>query len=234
MLLCQLLKLLSSNPGELPLEVKEVWVGEGVRKRRYVICRNPLEMKRQSEYRKEILEHLEAELSNLHGHPKRACRLVASRRYGKYLRKLKNGELRIDRAAVKAHAKRDGIWVIRSNDETLSSEDLALAYKQLMRVEEAWKTMKSGLDLRPVYHRTPERIRAHVYLCVLGLLIERVAEKATGETWRNIRNTLRKQKIGQLFTPNGRIYQSSNPSPEACKLYKQLKIDPPKQILAVK
>jgi len=215
------------------LEVKEVWVGEGERRRRYVICRNPLEMKRQSEYRNTVLEHLEAELSNLHGHPKRACRLMASRRYGKYLRKLKNGELRIDRAAVKAHAKRDGLWVIRSNDETLSSEDLALAYKQLMRVEESWKTMKSGLDLRPVYHRTPQRIRAHVYLCVLGLLVERVAEKSTGETWRTIRNTLRRQKIGQLLTPNGRIYQSSEPGPEAGKLYKQMNIEPPHKIMKV-
>ena len=215
------------------LEVKEVWVGEGERRRRYVICRNPLEVKRQSEHREEVLQQLEAELATLNGHPRRACRLIASRRYGKYLRKLKSGELRINRAAVKAHAKRDGLWVIRSNDETLSAEDLALAYKQLMRVEEAWRTMKSGLDLRPVYHRTQERIRAHVYLCVLGLLIERVAEKATGETWRNIRNTLRTQKIGQLFTPNGRIFQSSNPSTEVCKLYKLLKIDPPKNILSV-
>lgn len=215
------------------LEVKEVWVGEGVRRRRYVICRNPVEKKRQAAYREEVLEQLEAELSNLHGHPKRACRLMASRRYGKYLRKLKSGELRINRAAVKAHAKRDGLWVIRSNDETLSSEDLALAYKQLMRVEEAWKTIKSGLDLRPVYHRTPQRIRAHVYLCVLGLLIERVAEQATGDTWRNIRNTLRTQKIGQLFTPGGRIYQASNPSMEVRKLYKQMKISPPPTLLRV-
>ena len=215
------------------LEVKEVWVGEGERRRRYVICRNPLEVKRQSGHREEVLQQLEAELATLDSHPRRACRLIASRRYGKYLRKLKSGELRIDRAAVKAHAKRDGLWVIRSNDETLSAEDLALAYKQLMRVEEAWRTMKSGLDLRPVYHRTPERIRAHVYLCVLGLLIERVAEKATGQTWRNIRNTLRTQKIGQLFTPNGRVFQASNPSTEVCKLYKLLKIDPPKNILSV-
>lgn len=215
------------------LEVKEVWVGEGVRRRRYVICRNPLEIKRQSEYRKEILEQLEAELETLTGHPKRACRLMASRRYGKYLRKLKSGELRINRAAVKAHSRRDGLWVIRSNDETLSAEDLALAYKQLMRVEDAWRTMKSGLDLRPVYHRTPERIRAHVYLCTLGLLIERVAEKAADDTWRNIRNTLRRQKIGQLFTPNGRVFQTSNPDAEVRKLYKQIKIPPPKQIISV-
>lgn len=120
------------------LEVKEVWVGSGVRKRRYVICRNPLEVKRQSDYRTTVLEQLDAELVTLKGHPKRACELFFSRRYGKHLRKLKSGELRIDKSAIKRYAKRDGLWVIRSNDETLSAEDLALAYKQLMRVEEAW------------------------------------------------------------------------------------------------
>jgi len=215
------------------LEVKEVHVGTGENSRRYVICRNPLEAIRQSEHREKVLEELEAELSNLNGHPKRACRLFASGRYGKYLRKLKNGELRIDRAAVKNHAKRDGLWVIRSNDDSLTSADLALAYKQLMRVEEAWRTMKSGLNLRPVYHRTPERIRAHVYLCTLGLLIERVAEKAVGDTWRNIRNTLRRQKIGQLLTPNGRIFQSSNPDSECRNLYNSLEIEPPRQVISV-
>jgi transposase len=158
---------------------------------------------------------------------------VAGGRYGKYLGKLNNGELRIDRTAVKTHAKRDGLWVIRSNDDSLTSADLALAYKQLMRVEEAWRTMKSGLNLRPVYHRTPERIRAHVYLCTLGLLIERVAEKAAGDTWRNIRNTLRRQKIGQLLTPNGRIFQCSNPDSECRNLYKSLEIVPPKQVIDV-
>lgn len=122
------------------------------------------------------------QLATLKDHPKRACRLFSSRRYGKYLRKLKTGELRIDRAAIKRYAKRDSLWIIRSNDETLSTEDLALAYKQLMRVEEAWRTMKSGLMLRPMHQRAEERIRAHVYLCVLALLIERVAEKVTGKT----------------------------------------------------
>lgn len=209
------------------LEVKEVRVGDGVRRRRYVVCRNPLEKARQEAHREEVLRHLEEELTSLSGHPRRACHLVASGKYGKYLRKLKSGELRIDRKAVQEHARRDGLWVIRSNDEALSAEDLALAYKQLMRVEEAWRTMKSGLDLRPVYHRTEERIHAHVYLCVLALLIERVAEKAAGDTWRNIRNVLRTQKIAQLFTPNGRMFQTSQPSAEVCNLYRRMKIAPP-------
>jgi transposase len=93
--------------------------------------------------------------------------------------------------------------------------------------------MKSGLELRPMHHRTEARIRAHVYLCVLALLIERVAEKATGETWRTIRNVLRTQKIGQLFSPAGRLFQVSKPSAEVCKLYRLMQIEAPRQIQPV-
>ncbi len=215
------------------LEVKEVWVGDGERRRRYVVCRNPIEARRESAHREEVLAELEEKLAGMKGHPKKACRLISSGRYGKYLRKLKSGEVRISRAKVKEHARRDGIWVLRTNDETLSAEDLALGYKQLMRVEECWRTMKDGLDIRPVYHRTEDRIRAHVYLCVLGLMVERVAEKAVGDTWRNIRRTLRKQKAGQLLAPHGRMIQVTEPSGEMRKMYKAMDIAPTKSILSV-
>lgn len=61
------------------LQVKEVVLGEGERKRRYVVCYNPLEAERQREHRAEVLTELEAELTTLQGHPKRACKLLASR-----------------------------------------------------------------------------------------------------------------------------------------------------------
>ena len=81
--------------------------------------------------------------------------------------------LNIDRAAVAAEDGLDGKWVITSNDDSLSAEDLALGSKQLMRVEECWRTMKSGLRTRPIYHWTPHRICAHISLCVLAHLLER-------------------------------------------------------------
>lgn len=166
-------------------------------------------------------------------HPKRACELMASRRYGPYLRKLKGGMLRVDKGAIRERERRDGLWVIRTNDEELSAEDLALAYKQLMRVEEAWKTMKSGLRIRPMFHRSPDRIEAHVFLCVLGLLLERVAEERCGESWRSIRRKLGSIKVGQLLTPNGTIYQTSPACADVRNALKKLKIDPPPEVLAV-
>ncbi|MFH1944837.1 MAG: hypothetical protein ABIJ35_02565 [Acidobacteriota bacterium] len=66
--------------------------------------------------------------------------------------------------AIREKVKRDGMWVIHSNDEELSAEDLALAYKQLVRVEDAWKTMKSALHLRPVFLTSPGSAEARKML----------------------------------------------------------------------
>ena len=139
------------------LRVKEVVVGEGERHRRYVVCHNPQEEKRQRDHRTRVLAELEAELASLkdlpgEGHSKRACQLLASRRFGRYLRKSAGGRPAVDRAAVQAAERLDGKFVVHSNDDTLTAEDLALGYKQLMRVEQAWRTLKTGLKLRPTYH----------------------------------------------------------------------------------
>ena len=142
------------------LQVKEVMVGDGERRRRYAVCYNPQEAERQARHRKEVLEELAAELETLcepkgSAHAKRVCALRASGRYGRYVRLTKNGHRRIDQANVDALAKLDGKFVVHSNDETLSVADLALGYKQLQRVEVAWRQLKSGLKLRPVYHWAP-------------------------------------------------------------------------------
>jgi hypothetical protein len=122
-----------------------------VGQRRYVVCYNPEEAERQRAHRGEVLEELEAELATLKDHPKRACRLLSSRRYGPYLCTLRSGELRLNKVAFREKEKRDGMWVLHTNDTELSAEDLALGYKQLVRVEEAWK---STIEIRPVFHRT--------------------------------------------------------------------------------
>ena len=72
---------------------------------------------------------------------------------------------------------------------------MALGYQQLQRVEQAWRRLKSGLRRRPVYHWTPQRIRAHISLTVLALLLERVAEQSCTDTWRNIQADLREIKL---------------------------------------
>ena len=202
------------------LQVKEVVVGEAERQRRH---------------RAKVLAELEAELASLRpsgsGHRKRACELRASGRYGRYVRGTKTGLLRINRAKVKAAERLDGKFVVHSNDDTLQAEDMALGYKQLQRVEQAWRRLKSGLKLRPVYHRAERRIRAHVALSVIALLLERMAEYACGDTWRNIRDDLKRIKLVQLSGPNGALWQVTEPRKDASKRLKSLRIPPPPPIL---
>lgn len=234
-------KEVMSRPGRYQhiaenLQVKEVVVGDGERRRRYVVCHNPLEASRQRQHRELVLEELNAEIASLResdepGHSKRVCALRASGRYGRYVRLTKTGKPMIDAAKVKAAERLEGKFVVHSNDDTLSAEDMALGYKQLQRVEEAWRQLKSGLKLRPVFHWAPHRIHAHVALTVLALLLERVAERACGDTWRNIHDDLKRIKLAQLSSPNGEVWQVTEPTPEAAKRLKSLQIRPPAPIL---
>ncbi len=115
------------------LQVKEVWVGDGERRKRYVLCLNPQEAERERTRRQQLLVELDAELARLEqredDHPKAACALMASRRYGRYLSADWRGRPQLDAAKVKAAEKFDGKFVVISNDDTLSAEDIALGYK---------------------------------------------------------------------------------------------------------
>jgi transposase len=217
------------------LRVKEIWVGDGERRQRYVVCHNPDEATRQRQHRAKILDLLEKELTTLEPsvgreHSKRTCELLTSERFGRYLRRTKRGLLKIDRAAVKRDARYDGKWVVTSNDDTLTAEDLALGYKQLMRVEECWRTMKSGLRMRPVYHWRPHRIEAHVKLCVLALLLERIAEIRAGETWRNIVARLETIKVVEYARGETRVRQTSEVRGNVSELLQKLGVPPPPKL----
>jgi transposase len=73
----------------------------------------------------------------------------------------------------------DGKYLVRSSDPTLTTDEIALGYKQLLQVERGWRDMTTTLELRPAYHRKEDRIRAHIVLCWLALLLIRVAENRT-------------------------------------------------------
>lgn len=219
------------------LQVKEVIVGDGERRRRYVVCHNPAEETRQREHRNKLVEHLEAELAAMQhrpgGHTKKACALITSSRYGKYVRQTKRGLLRVDRAAVKEAARYDGKWVVTSNDDTLTAEDLALGYKQLMRVEQCWRQLKSGLRMRPVFHFRPWRIQAHVTIAMLALLVERVAEIRTGQTWRNLVDQLDRIKVVEYDHNGARVRQTSEIDRDLAALLAKLGVPLPPKLHAV-
>jgi hypothetical protein len=221
------------------LRVKEVFVGDGERRRRYVVCHNPAEAERQARHRERVLAALTAELSTLAPpkpsahHSKRSCELLTTQRFERYLRQTKRGLLRIDRAAVAREKRLDGKWVVTSNDDTLTVEDLALGYKQLMQVEVCWRMLKSGLWMRPVRHWRPHRIHAHVSLCVLALLLTRVAEIRAGDTWRNIAAKLVPLKVVEYERGAAHVYQTTELRPETEEILKQLKVPPPQRIQAI-
>ena len=90
---------------------------------------------------------------------------------GRYLKDTKKGLPKIDNEKIREEEKLDGKYLVRTSDDTLSVEDVALGYKQLIEVEDAFRTLKTTLDIRPVYHRLSDRIRAHVMLSWLALLV---------------------------------------------------------------
>ncbi len=216
------------------LRVKEVIVGDGGRERRYVVCHNPLEQERQRKHREHLVAQLELELGSLRQldgtrHSKRACDLRTSARFGRYLREDESGKLSIDRAKIRDAEHYDGKWVVTSNDDTLTATDLALGYKQLMRVEQCWRQLKSGLRLRPVYHYRPWRIHAHVTITVLGLLLERIIESRSGDTWRNVLDKLQTIKVVEYERDSVRVRQTTELRADVQQLLARLNIPlPPK------
>ncbi len=177
------------------LEVKEVVVGDGERRQRFVVCHNPEAEARDQQVRANLVAYLESQIegSDEWTRSKRdelAGRLRTTPALWRLVRRLADGRFRIDKAAIANEAKLDGKWLLRTSDDSLTPTDLALAYKQLLEVERGWRDMKGALGLRPVFHHREDRIRSHVQLCWLGLLLIRVIENATGDTWRNVRNEL--------------------------------------------
>ncbi|MGZ6590077.1 MAG: IS1634 family transposase [Solirubrobacteraceae bacterium] len=214
------------------LRVKEVIIDDGTIRDRFVICHNPEEARRDEAVREQLLEQLEQEIDGsdkltaeqrqrLHG------RLSTKRGLKRFLRTTKNGLLRIDRAAVAAEAHLDGKFLLRTSDPTLTVEDIALGYKQLLEIERAWRDMKSTLDLRPVHHRKEDRIRAHVLLCWLALLLIRIAETHTQDTWRNLRDELQRLHLGTFAGPAGTSRQRTELTSYQQQILRQLGIEAP-------
>jgi len=215
------------------LHIKEVHVGEGTGRRRYVIAYNPKQADLDRANRERLLERLSTELDELNNSDssKKQCRVKLHPAMGRYVKELKNGKLRIDRSKVRQDEKLDGKYLLSTSDLHLSAEDIALGYKQLLEVERAFRTLKSTLNLRPVYHSRVDRIRSHVLLCWLALLLVRIAELETGRAWHTIRRLMQQQKLVDLSSRNGRILQHTELTNEQRNILKKLKVTPPKRIL---
>jgi transposase len=217
------------------LEIKEVIVGDGERRRRFILVHNPEEAKKDKATREKTLKKIDEALKSIgeqkgQCHKKNVYALLSHRTMGRYLRQLKTGAIKIDKGKIKEETHLDGKYIIATSDDTLTPEDVALGYKQLMEVERAFRTLKTTLNLRPVYHRKDERIQAHVVLCFLALLLVRIAERKTNMTWDRIRTQMERLHLGEFFSKESRVLQTTEPAPDQLNILKQLKIPPPQRI----
>ena len=217
------------------LHAKEVIVGDGERRKRYILCYNPKEAKRQRKHRQMTVEVLEDELQrhkDQSATAQWAIELLASRRFKRYLRVLKSGQVRIDRTAIREAEKYDGKWVIETNDDTISLEDAACGYKGLMVIERCFRSLKrTQIRMTPMYHWASRRIEAHVKICVLSLLIERIAELQCGQPWHRIRQALERLQVTEFFDLNHRVLMRNELASETRKTFNLLKIKPPPQVI---
>jgi hypothetical protein len=214
------------------LEVKEVRLGEGARSQRFCVCHNPEVAARDRRVRENLVRYLEQKIEGSDNWTKqRRDELVGELRTTpalyRLVRRTKEGLLRVDKGAIANEERFDGKFLLRTSDDTLSPTDLALAYKQLYEVERGWRDLKGALRLRPVFHYREDRIRAHVQLCWLALLIIRTIEVATGDTWRNVRNELDRMHLVTLETAEGRVAQRSTTTPRQHQIFQALDIAEP-------
>jgi hypothetical protein len=233
------------------LRVKEVRVGDGDSARRFIICHNPGEAERQEQIRDHTIARLEAELERIETqrekaktaktqkakhtatHTKAECALRDHPSLGRYLRQTASGRLKIDRAKIAAEQKLDGKYLLSTSDPDLSAEDVALGYKNLLEAERGFRDLKGTLELRPVFHRLEHRIRAHVLICWRALLLIRVAERQTDQTWRRIALELGRLHQVTLSGPAGAVQQTTTITDPQAAIYNATQIAPPPRITAL-
>jgi hypothetical protein len=218
------------------LEVKEVRIGEGAREQRFVVCHNPETEERDRQVRANLVAYLKTQIAGTDEWTKSkrdelAGWLRTTPALWRLVRRLDDGRFRIDKAAMAREAKLDGKWLLRTSDDSLTPTDLALAYKQLLEVERGWRDMKGSLGLRPVFHHREDRIRSHIQLCWLGLLLVRVIENGTRDTWRNVRHELDRMHLVTMETTEGRVAQRSATTARQAEIFRALDITEPGRFL---
>ena len=219
------------------MQVKEVSIDSGDR---FVLCFNPAQAGRDAAIRAKLVAQLEEAITGTDTLTAAERARIEGTLSGKpglkrFLRTTPGGLLRIDKQKIRTEANLDGKYLLRCSDPHLSAEDIALGYKQLLEVERGWRDMKQILDLRPVYHRREDRIRAHVLLCWLALLLIRAAETTAGGpwTWQRIRTELQRLHAVTYTGPAGTFRQSTEPTKPQRDVLTALRLDPPKKIIQI-
>jgi transposase len=204
----------STDPA--PLKVKDVWIED----RRYVVCINEEEVQHDRAARQAIVAGLREQL-------RRGDKsLVGNKGYRRFLKLEGDKHFVVDEAKIEEEARYDGTWVLRTNTE-LPAAEVALQFKQLWMVEQWFRSCKSLLETRPIYHHCDDTIRGHVFCSFLALVLRYELQsrlKAKGRTleWADvIRDLERVQQVevehqgrrfllrSQLSGTAGRVFQAA-------------------------
>jgi transposase len=228
------------------LRVKDVRIGDGDNVKRFVVCHNPAEAERDKAERDAQIARLEAELARIEAlrrkakstnkretHLRAECALRDHPTLSRYLRQTQTGRLLIDRKKIAAEERLDGKYLLSSSDPDLTAEEIALGYKNLREAERSFRDLKTTLELRPVFHRLEHRIQAHVVVCWLALLLIRIAERQSGQSWRRIATELQRLHQVTLHGPAGAVQQTTPPTEPQRTILAALELDPPPRITAL-
>ena len=220
------------------LFAKEVIIGDGERRKRFAVVLNEKEAAKDRLTREKHLQTIALELSKTGAmekkeHTKAICALTSHKTYGRYLKIRKDGTVEIDKSKIAAEERLDGKYLLKTSDDTLSLSDIVLGYKQLHDIERGFRTLKSELELRPVYHRKSERLRAHVLICWLALLLIRIAENETGMTWFNIKKMLKPINLVSLKLPEGVVQQTTVLTAEQTEVFRSCGVKAPPKLIHI-
>ena len=236
----------------------------GTPEHRYCLCRNPHSALRETTTRNELIERTRKELDLIAGRKKPALEAVIGARVGKILAKTKMGKYllwsvnegrliwSVDEAAVEAAQALDGCYVIKTTvrAEAMDKDQVVARYKSLGQVEQAFRNMKKvSLEMRPMHHKRDDRIRAHVFLCMLAyylqwhlwerlqpLFDEQSQQISAGEkepkercwTLANVLASLKSIQRNEVAVAGAKFYTITTPDAEAQRILDLLKINLPK------
>ena len=214
------------------LQVKDVLI-DG---RRYVVCHNPEEDRRDKARRADMLAKLAAELEG--GVPwasQGGAKIRANGAYRRYVTKGRGptkGQIVVSKTRVKEDERYDGKWVVHTSRHDLFPEDVACLHKSEGEIERDWRDLKSVLGLRPIRHFTDHNVRGHVFVCVLAKILLREVQRRLDQTSSavgsppTVLENLGRIPVVQIETPRGTIWKTARLKPQDQSLLRTLGLDP--------
>ncbi len=209
------------------LMAKEVRRGD----QRLVVCFSPASAARDLKLRTGAIDRMHPVLERVNAGAD-PTPLLEHGLYRRFVARRSNGRYELDKRKLEREAQCDGTFVLEVSNPKMPAGEAAVAYKGLLQVERAFRTLKHGVDIRPVYHRLDKRIRAHVTLCTVAYLLERAVEIQAKQPFDDVRKTFRRMRAVELNFEGQTVWETSTLSPDARRVLGALKISVPPRVVA--